>query len=157
MIKTIIVDCDGCLTDGKKHIDADGRRSHITFHSRDNIAARRFQAMGIRVIVITASAFQGIRKYWGKYNIEVYTALDKLETLNELEIDFETAIGIGDDVIDFKFLEECKWAYVPADAHPSLLRRFQALNTRGGDGVLAELYHRLGENKYNPKNFTVAW
>ncbi len=139
-ISTILVDCDGCLTDGKKYVGEDGQRAMAAFHSRDNTAIQRLIEAGYRVIIVTASRWPGIRRYWGKYNVEVFSASEK-ESLPG--IDWESTVGIGDDIMDAPFLRRCAWAYVPAGAHPRLLAEFSSLATSGGAGIMAEVENRI--------------
>lgn len=146
-IKNIIIDCDGVLTDGKKYVDVDGERQMIAFHSRDNEAVRALQDLGFKVIIITASTFPGIRRYWMKRGVSVYSFRHKTKLEAEMDVDFSASIGVGDDLLDLPFLTKCAHAFVPADAHPELLRRFPALSLAGGRGVMAEVWHMV-ENGY---------
>lgn len=141
MIKNIVIDCDGVLTDGKKYINADGDREMIAFHSRDNEAISRMIEKGYRVIIVTASDFPGIRRRWMRYNVEVYRLKQK-ELLNEIAeppFEWSETVGIGDDLIDFPFLQRCGLAFVPADAHILLRELFRVLETPGGNGVMVEI------------------
>ena len=145
---SIIVDCDGCLTDGKKYVDATGQRQMIAFHSRDNIACKMLVEMGFRVIIITASSFKGIWEYWKKYGVEVHSTrgskLAELEKYGSIE-DWEKTIGIGDDVTDICYLEKCRYAFIPKDAHgkveKALSKHENAFITEinGGNGLLAAI------------------
>lgn len=148
MIKNIVIDCDGVLTDGKKYVDETGKRVQIAFHSRDNVAIQRLIAVGYRVIIATASKYPGIRAYWERYGVEVYNEKLK-EVIGDLAgLKWSETLGVGDDIIDFMFLQQCALAYVPADAHPELLGAFSALETKGGAGIMAEVYNLL-VNKYS--------
>lgn len=139
-INTIVVDCDGCLTDGKKYVDDKGERALMAFHARDNTAIRRLIESGYRVIIVTASRFSGTWKYWGKYNVEVVSTKEKTEIEG---IDWARSLGVGDDLMDIEFLRLCAVAYVPSDAHPRLLGEFNHLVTKGGRGVMAEIENKL--------------
>jgi 3-deoxy-D-manno-octulosonate 8-phosphate phosphatase KdsC-like HAD superfamily phosphatase len=58
----ILVDADGTLTDGKKHVNEKGEREWVSFHSRDSIACRMLIERGFHVIILThfqASAITG--------------------------------------------------------------------------------------------------
>lgn len=160
---SIIVDADGCLTDGKKYVDATGQRQMIAFHSRDSIACNALVEMGFRVIIITLSDFEGIANYWTKYGAEVLYGgkVGKLTALrlNVWEEDWEKTIGIGDDITDIDYLEMVKYPYIVADAHPHYMSKElelwlgrsvylgrgkpgspKKLPCKGGDGVLAYIY-----------------
>lgn len=139
-VTTIVIDCDGCLTDGKKYIGADGQRTAIAFNSRDNTAVQRLIAAGYRVVVVTASRFPGIRRYWQKYNVEVFSSREKEHLPG---IYWENAAGIGDDLMDAPFLRKCAVAFTPADGHPALRGEFTPLATYGGRGIMEEVETRL--------------
>ena len=168
---TILVDCDGCLTNGQKIVDATGERQMIAFHSRDSIACKMLVEMGFQVIVLTHSSFHGIGHYWVKYGAKVChtdssSPMDsKLDVDNFVSapIDWEKTIGIGDDVTDICYLEKCKKAYCPLNAHSILLNcvipaiargqrrlpkdfkpvNIDKLKVNGGDGILSELLFQI--------------
>lgn len=168
---SILVDCDGCLTNGQKIVDATGQRQMIAFHSRDAIACKALVEMGFQVIVLTHSSFTGIDAYWMKYGAKVCTVTGGDPMTNKLDvsgfvsapIDWEKTIGIGDDVTDICYLEKCKKAYCPMDAHSILLNcaipaiargqrqlpkdfkpvNIDKLKVNGGDGILSELLFQI--------------
>lgn len=166
---TILVDCDGVLTDGKKYVDATGQRQMIAFHPRDSIACKALVEMGFQVIVLTHSFFEGITDYWSKYGAKIYTPSfgepmdNKLNVAIRHPLDWEKTIGIGDDVTDICYLEKCKKAYCPMDAHSILLNcaipaiargqrqlpkdfrpvNIDKLKVNGGDGILSELLFQI--------------
>lgn len=146
-INTLILDCDGVLTDGKKYVAENGDRQMIAFNSRDNVAVSALVEKGLRVIIVTASPWPGIAAYWKKYGCEVYYTKHKGNISTEIKeaggrpINWSSALGVGDDFADVKLLEQCAKAYVPADAHPLLRQQFEELISRGGEGVVTELIY----------------
>ena len=156
---TILVDADGCLTDGKKYVDATGQRQIIAFHSRDSIACKMLVEMGFQVIILTHSLFPGIPAYWEKYGAKVHASkIEKSNVISHFVIDWKKTIGIGDDVTDICYLEKCKHKYIVADSHPHYrskdlelwlgrsvacgmnLRAPKRLPCNGGEGVLGYIY-----------------
>ena len=150
MIKNIVIDCDGVLTDGGKIVDENGKRTHIRFHSRDNEAINDLQRQGFRVIIVTASKFAGIRNYWyDRCRVEVYSLPENKDKVFELTgIDPKETLAIGDDIIDTAFLNSCAQSYVVADAHPVMKRFYAKLNSKGGEGVMAEVFDLVTSNEY---------
>ncbi len=141
---TIIVDCDGVLTDGKKYVDATGQRQMIAFHSRDSIAWKMLVEMGFQVIILTHSLFPGIPAYWEKYGAKVHASkIEKSNVVSHFVFDWEKTIGIGDDVTDNCYLGKCKFPYIVADAHPFYKQKgryiYPRLDVNGGCGVLAHI------------------
>ena len=57
MIKLVILDVDGVLTDGKKYYNREGEVLMKTFCDKDWTAIKRFKAMGITVIFLTGDPF----------------------------------------------------------------------------------------------------
>lgn len=157
---SIIIDCDGVLTDGKKYVDYLGNRQMIAFHSRDSIACKALVEMGFQVIVVTMSTFEGITNYWKRHGAHTVIAWgrDKITALEPCGINWEKTIGIGDDITDLCYLEKCKFAYIVADPHPfyrskdlelwlgrsvHLSKKVgepKRLPCNGGEGVLAYIY-----------------
>lgn len=161
MITTIICDCDGVLSDGLKYVDKTGRRQLTAFHSRDSVACEALVKIGIQVIVITHSDSPAISEYWQRHSASVmYTKQDKGNVLRKAGINFNSAIGIGDDTTDMGFLMECEKAFCPNDAHPILLAKsgkfskLQRLTSNGGAGVLSEIHYLISNNliEWNTKS-----
>lgn len=147
---TILVDCDGVLTNGQKIVDATGQRQMIAFHSRDSIACKALVEMGFQVIILTHSLFPGIPAYWEKYGAKVHASkIEKSNVVSHFVIDWEKTIGIGDDVTDICYLEKCKHVFIPSDAHEELIELHRASlkvwkSTKlGGSGILSDLLYDI--------------
>jgi len=150
---TILTDCDGTLTNGQKNINEKGERFSISFHARDSIACRELVEMGFQVIIVTHSRFTGIPSYWNRYGAQTFWAAkgdamkNKIDVASFYTIDWSKTIGIGDDITDLCYLELCKFPYLVPDAHHSLFStegiEFPILESKGGEGVLAELYYKI--------------
>ena len=57
MIKLLILDVDGVLTDGKKYYDSKGKVVMKTFCDKDWTAIKRFKALGVQVVFLTGDPF----------------------------------------------------------------------------------------------------
>ena len=57
MIKLLILDVDGVLTDGKKYYNRDGDVIMKTFCDKDWTAIKRFKALGIQVLFLSGDPF----------------------------------------------------------------------------------------------------
>ena len=57
MIKLVILDVDGVLTDGKKYYNRDGDVLMKTFCDKDWTAIKRFKALGIKVLFLSGDPF----------------------------------------------------------------------------------------------------
>jgi len=85
MIKLIVLDIDGVMTDGRKYYNREGTAQYKTFCDKDWTAIKRFKALGIKVVFLTGDAFNiGIAE---KRNIDVIvnrndsSHVDKVEYL----------------------------------------------------------------------------
>jgi len=165
---SILVDCDGVLTNGQKIVDATGKRQMIAFHSRDSIACKALVEMGFQIIVLTNSNFGGIRNYWDKYGATIIWAQGKdyLQSKwkalshykDDLSIDWEKTIGIGDDITDDCYLEKCEFSYLVFDCNTYYRDdnfggyKYPRFKSFGGDGVLAELVDKINKNTLYAEN-----
>lgn len=132
--KTLLIDCDGVLTDGTLVIDAVGEKLFKKFHTKDIRAIREFVARGIEVVIVSADDWEGIYHFAEKVGATVHICRDKSS------LPFEDYIAVGDDAWDVGMLENAKQSYVPADADWSVTRKeVVKLRTEGGRGVIAEL------------------
>lgn len=138
MVRRILVDCDGVLTDGSLTIDHDGRKFFKSFHTRDVRAIRELIFHGYEIYIVTADEWQGIEHFAEKVGAEVRYCRDK-------KPDTEPYIAVGDDAWDVEMLEGAQVAFVPSDADASALRvpGVVQLGTAGGRGVMAEVARRL--------------
>jgi 3-deoxy-D-manno-octulosonate 8-phosphate phosphatase KdsC-like HAD superfamily phosphatase len=153
---TILVDADGTLTDGKKHINEKGERVSISFHSRDAVACKMLVEMGFQVIIVTNSFFPGIPAYWEKYGAKVHaTKIEKDNVISHFVIDWQKTIGIGDDITDICYLEKCRYVLLPKDCHKQLIGWFNPARNefapvsklKGGQGLLSQLHELIHFHK----------
>lgn len=143
IIKTIICDLDGVLTNGHQHLNDEGEKLFKTFHARDKTAIRRAIESSIRVIIVSADDWNGAKEWVASFNNPLVEFMHrKIKVFDECAdmIDWETTAGIGDDYIDLPFLEKCRLMYCPKDALSTLaLDPFIIqLPCNGGGGVFAE-------------------
>ena len=57
MIKLILLDIDGVMTDGRKYYDKEGTVRLKTFCDKDWTAIKRFRALGIQVAFLSGDGF----------------------------------------------------------------------------------------------------
>ncbi len=141
--KTILIDCDGVLTDGKIYMSGTGKEMFKAFHSRDVRALRELVAHGYDVVIITASSSCVTKSFAHKTGVHVHTMRDKSKVIEK----YFNFVAIGDDVWDLPMLEKAVKAFCPSDADQKILhhRSVQVLKTAGGAGVIAELARKLLE------------
>lgn len=140
MIRTLILDLDGVLTDGKQYITSDGSKLFKAFHSRDIRAIRETVAVGIEVIVLSADDWPGAVTWCHSAGASFYNSRDKMEWVTNAKLNpIETAV-IGDDSWDIPLLNWTQYAFAPMDSDPAVGLHTHAKQLRvcGGQGVVAE-------------------
>lgn len=151
-IKLLILDVDGVLTDGTKVYDREHNPIHKTFRCKDFTAIKRFIAAGVKVIMLSGDAWN--RDMAQKRNIPFYCtrgddlSLDKSRYISHLEstynVSSENMAFVGDDYFDLSMFKKLFWSFCPSDA-PQIIKNnsLYVLKSKGGDGVIVELYDFL--------------
>ena len=122
-----------------------------TFHSRDKTAIRRITESGVRVIIVSADDSE-ITKAWA-LSCGAEFVHERVKTLEGYGIDWETAAGIGDDIMDLVFLQKCAYSFCPSDAHPKVMASvFADIPVNGGAGVISVFEHRYEHVLKQPTN-----
>tara|TARA_R110001606_G_scaffold347789_1_gene497183 strand:- start:104 stop:649 length:546 start_codon:yes stop_codon:yes gene_type:complete len=148
-IELLILDVDGVLTDGTKVYDIDHNVLSKRYMCKDFTAIKRFIAAGIKVVMLSGDNFN--RQMAEKRNLDFYCSrnedlsLDKsryLEVFSKnYNIDVNKMAFVGDDYFDLSIIKECSTTFCPSDS-PSIIKEnsFHVLKSKGGEGVLIELY-----------------
>lgn len=158
MIKLVILDVDGILTDGKKYYDAQGKVIFKNFCDKDWTAIKRFKAIGVEVILLTGDP-------WNKWieknrNIPVLVNRsggkheDKSKYLNEImsrySLDLSNIVYMGDDLFDIGIMKKIKYSYCPEDS-PKIVKEFaEVIYSKGGENCIVKLFDKLIEKKLIP-------
>lgn len=145
--KTIIIDFDGVLTDGKQPTGLDGNYLYKDIHSRDVMAIRELLKQGYEVIICTSSTCRIIPKIASRIGATLMVYKDKAAAAESFEFEY---IAIGDSVSDLPLLQRAALAYCPADASVLLRsnRAIVVLETPGGMGCIEELMIRLKHDNF---------
>lgn len=151
MIKLIILDIDGVLTDGKKYYGLDGMPFAKTYCDKDFTAIKRFKAADINVCFLSGD--QNINEAMAKNrNIDFYCSrgLDKVKFLSNLKIRYNVnnnnILYVGDDLFDLNIMKNIKFPYCPNDAIleiKEICGPDRIIPVNGGYNVISELYKIL--------------
>ena len=153
MIKLLILDVDGVLTNGKKSYGLDGLVLSKEFCDRDFTAIKRFKAGGTQVCFLSGDikVNETIAK---NRKIDFYFSDaghgDKANFVEEFEKTYnckkEEMAYVGDDIFDISIMRKVGYAYcpkgVPVDVEDICDYVIQA---ESGDNVIAKLYEYLLE------------
>lgn len=146
MIKLLVLDVDGTLTDGKITYDASGVESK-SFDVKDGLAIASWtKKLGLKAAIITGrnSKITQIRAnelsithlYQGVHNKD-----EVLESiLQEEGISFKNVAAIGDDLNDYKMLQKVGLSFCPNDAVSDIKDIVKVVcKNKGGNGAVREM------------------
>lgn len=149
MIRMIITDCDGVLTDGKLYYGASGEELKV-FNVKDGTAIKELMAQGMLFGVVSGRESQALwvrSKELGFHFCHMGVA-NKQECMAALRerhgLSKEEVLYIGDDVNDLSAREECGTLYAVNDAAEALKAKADVvLETKGGSAVFKEVLKRI--------------
>lgn len=145
MIKYLVMDVDGTLTDGKVYMGAHGEIMKA-FNIKDGCGIHDIAIPGgIIPVIITGRTSEIVKKRCGELGIQqVYQGIkNKIEQLNSIADDLSQVAYIGDDINDLSCMIPVKEAGgvvgCPTDAVERVkeISDFVALHN-GGDGAVRD-------------------
>lgn len=145
MIKYLVMDVDGTLTDGKIYMGAHGEMMKA-FNIKDGCGIHDIAIPGgIIPVIITGRTSEIVKKRCGELGIQqVYQGIkNKIEQLNSIADDLSQVAYIGDDINDLSCMIPVKEAGgvvgCPADAVERVkeISDFVAIHN-GGDGAVRD-------------------
>jgi len=163
MIKLIILDVDGCLSDGKLTYNAEGIESK-SFNVKDGLGITTWIKMGHEVAIITGRNSSIVKKRADelgiKYLHQGIKDKDRVlkEILDSLNLKpFEVA-AIGDDLNDYNMLQFVGRSFTPHDGVKEIQSLVNTtLSRRGGEGAVREMIDILVDENDQKENFLSVW
>ncbi|MCK9257723.1 MAG: HAD-IIIA family hydrolase [Sulfurospirillaceae bacterium] len=153
MIKLLVLDVDGCLTDGKIYYTNSGDEIKA-FNVKDGLAINAWIKSGKKVAIITGRESKIVKKRADELRVDYLFqgVKDKLATLEKIlekeNILLDEVAAIGDDLNDLKLLKAVKWAFAPKDAASKVLECVHTtLSSCGGKGAVREMIDRIFEKE----------
>jgi len=153
MVKLLILDVDGVLTDGTITYDHLGREVKF-FNTKDGYGIVRAQREGMRVAVVSGRHSWQVEKRCRELKVEeVYQGVsDKLALYEKLKEKFglkdEEVAAMGDDLPDLPVLQRAGVSGAPADAVPEVKVIVDFVSRReGGRGAVREFIDYLLKEK----------
>ena len=142
MIKYLITDCDGVLTDGKYYYTADGKYI-IPYHCDDSIAFRLARNSGLCCVMISSTTYPEIHiKRATELDIEFISSRPtgfKLATLSN-RFNLDTIAYVGDTLDDIQMLDRAFVSFVPNSSLDEVKEHADyVLSRNGGEGCLLEV------------------
>lgn len=153
MIKLIVLDVDGTLTDGKLYISNAGDDMKA-FNVKDGLAISQAIIVGKQFAVITGKLSKIVGKRCKELGIkEIYQGVkNKVNVLNTIieknGLSYDEVAYMGDDLIDLAVMKKCGLRGAPKDAVNEILDISNFISTKnGGDGAVREFIEYILKNE----------
>jgi len=163
VIKLIVLDVDGCLSDGKLIYSAEGVESK-NFNVKDGLGISTWVKIGLHVAIITGRNSKIVQKRADELGIQhVFQGIkDKDRVLKELVeslgLKFYEVGAIGDDLNDFNMLKLVGRSFTPNDGVKEIKEIVDTtLTCRGGDGAVREMIDTLVDEADMRDKFMEIW
>ena len=163
MIKLLVLDVDGCLTDGKIIYSSDNSETKA-FNVKDGLAIASWIKLGNHVAIITGRDSFVVKKRADELGIKhlyqgIRNKADKLHVIiNELGIQISEVAAIGDDLNDYNMLAMAGRSFTPKDGVEEIQKVVQTvLSKSGGNGVVREMIDILIEENNQKEQFLSLW
>jgi len=146
MIKLIVLDVDGTLTNGQLTFDSQGVETK-SFDVKDGLAIASWtKKLGLKVAIITGRNSPIVQKRAKELGIQyIYQGVHNkdeilVNILKEENISFKNVASIGDDLNDYKMLKKSYLSFCPADAVKQIQDIVNVVCSKnGGAGVVREM------------------
>lgn len=163
MIKLIVLDVDGCLSDGKIFYSSDIIENK-SFNVKDGLGITTWNRIGNYSAIITGRQSTivehrakelGITHYY--QNIKDKDRVLK-EIVNSLGIDFSEVAVIGDDLNDYKMLKLAGKSFTPNNGVKAIQEIVDVvLSKDGGEGAIREMIDILIDENSQREEFMSIW
>lgn len=155
MIKMIVLDVDGTLTNGKISLyQKDSEVYEIkSFNIKDGLGIVKWIKHGGIVAIISGRKCELTRHRFSALGAqEIFLGIeDKLSLLKELAAKYnfkaKNIACIGDDENDLGILSFCKYKFAPRDCAKSLKGKAKILSKKGGEGAVREMIDIILESR----------
>ena len=159
MIKLVILDVDGVMTDGIKYYDRDGKVVLKTFCDKDWTAIKRLRAIGIDVVFITGDPYNEMilknRNLPTVVNRGEGFHRDKInflpEVLEKYNCSYKEAAYLGDDLFDYMITKGVKYKFCVADSPRALQEICNVLPCKGGENAIMYFFEELEDRALIPR------
>jgi 3-deoxy-D-manno-octulosonate 8-phosphate phosphatase (KDO 8-P phosphatase) len=163
MIKLLVFDVDGCLTDGSI-IYGSNQDEYKAFNVKDGLAIASWSRLGFKSAIITGRNSKVVERRAKELNItHLYQGIKDKKTLlekilKEENLTWENVAAIGDDLNDIGMLKSVGWSFTPNDG-VSLIKDSvkTVLTTSGGKGAVREMIDIIIEKEGLEEEFLKLW
>ena len=163
MIKLLVLDVDGCLSDGKLTYNGDSIESK-NFNVKDGLGITTWIKIGGEVAIITGRKSSIVEKRAKELGVQhLHQGIrDKDRVLKEiikkLKIKNYEVAAIGDDLNDFSMLSLAGRSFTPHDGVKEIKSLVNTiLENNGGNGAVREMIDIIVDENDMRDNFMSVW
>lgn len=145
LIKLVILDVDGVLTDGRFGYTSNPDEEIKFFNAKDGHAMKMLMRSGVKLGVISGRGSAANRKRFDELGLTFFyeKQTDKLKCFKEMLVEYdlnaEDCLYMGDDVIDLPLVLRCGIGVAVSDAVPELIEVADLVTEiPGGKGAVRE-------------------
>lgn len=144
MIKLLILDFDGVMTDNRVLVDENGKES-AWCHRGDGYGVGMLKKEGWEVMVVSTEPNPIVMHRCKKLKIPcIHNCTDKLSAVKEIaaekELEPDKIAFVGNDLNDLAVMQWVGWPIAVADAQPEILAIAQKVTVKpGGHGAVREI------------------
>ena len=163
MIKLIVLDVDGCLSDGKIIYSSDSSEIKA-FSVKDGLGISSWIKLGNEVAIITGRKSEIVARRSKELGIKhLFQGIkdkDRVlqELLDSLGLEFAEVGAIGDDLNDFNMLSLAGKSFTPNDGVKEIKSIVGTILSKdGGDGAVREMIDILVDENSQREAFMNIW
>ncbi len=162
MIKLLILDIDGCMSEGQIIYTTEGVEVK-NFNVKDGFAIKEWIKLGHQAAIITGRDSSIVGHRARELDIpHLYQGVkDKravaMQLCTELNIAPDEVAAIGDDLNDYRLLKWVGKAYTPADGSDYVKSFAHVLQRRGGDACVREMIEAVIRDNGEEELFLSRW
>jgi 3-deoxy-D-manno-octulosonate 8-phosphate phosphatase (KDO 8-P phosphatase) len=163
VIELIVLDVDGCLTDGQITYSENGDEIK-SFNVKDGLAISSWIRMGKKAAIVTGRRSKIVERRAKELGINyLYQGVnDKLAKLEEirskLKIEYKQIAAVGDDLNDYNMLKAVGRSFTPADGSEYVRELCDTvLYNNGGYGAVREMIESIVKDDKLEEDFLKIW
>lgn len=163
MIELLVLDVDGCLTNGAITYTQEGDEIK-SFSVKDGLAIASWIKMGKKVAIITGRNSRIVDRRARELKIPyIYQGIEdkknKLaEILHDANLTYENVAAIGDDLNDYHMLQSAHLSFTPSDGVKEIQNIVDiVLSKKGGDSAVREMIEIILEKEGLTQRFLNTW
>jgi 3-deoxy-D-manno-octulosonate 8-phosphate phosphatase (KDO 8-P phosphatase) len=145
LVRMVLVDADGVLTDGRIIVFADGNDAR-SYHARDGLAVRIGQSGGLEFGVVSGRSSNAVASRAQELDfVEIHQKVAAKgacveEIARRRGLRLEEICFVGDDIVDVPAFRRCGFSVAPSDADPEVFAHVHHVGaSAGGRGIVREV------------------